>query len=78
MGRQTLIDAKREREMAENMTGQADRAHVEELLRRPRRMMIRGTLEEGYLAEAPEPPGCITAGETPEQALALFRDAMAL
>lgn len=60
------------------MTGQADRAHVAELLRRPYRMVIRGTLVEGYLAEAPELSGCITAGETPEEALALLRDAMAL
>lgn len=62
--------------MAGNMIRQANRAYVEELLRRPYRMVIRGTPEEGYLAEAPELPGCITAGETPEEALALLRDAM--
>jgi antitoxin HicB len=49
---------------------------VDGLLRRPYRMVVRGEPEEGYLAEAPELPGCVTAGETPEEALALLRDAM--
>jgi antitoxin HicB len=40
-------------------------------------MVVRGEPEEGYLAEAPELPGCFTAGETPEVAVALLRDAMA-
>lgn len=49
---------------------------VQELLRRPYRMVVRGDPEEGYLATAPELPGCVTAGETPEEAMALLRDAM--
>jgi len=49
-----------------------------ELLQRPYRMVICGEPVEGYLAEAPELPGCFTAGETPEEALELLRDAMAL
>jgi predicted RNase H-like HicB family nuclease len=50
---------------------------VHELLRRPYRMVIRGGPEEGYLAEAPDLPHCFTAGETPEEAISLLRDAMA-
>jgi antitoxin HicB len=50
---------------------------VEELLARPYRLEVRGNPTEGYLARAPELPGCITAGETPEQALALLHGAMA-
>ena len=52
-------------------------ARVAELLRRPYRMVVRGEPEEGYLAEAPELPGCFTAGETPEEAMEMLRDAMA-
>jgi len=52
-------------------------ARVQECLRRPYRMEVRGNPEEGYLATAPELPGCVTAGETPEEALRLLRDAMA-
>jgi antitoxin HicB len=51
-------------------------ARVRELLERPYRMVIRGDTEEGYLAEAPELPGCFTAGDTPEEALELLRGAM--
>jgi antitoxin HicB len=50
---------------------------VRELLARPYQMVVRGDPEEGYLAEAPELPGCFTIGETPEEALARLRDAMA-
>jgi antitoxin HicB len=53
-------------------------ARVAELLRRPYRMVVRGEPAEGYLAEAPELPGCVTAGETPEEAMELLRDAMHL
>ena len=49
---------------------------VRELLQRPYRMVIRGDAEEGYLAEAPELPGCFTAGDSPEEALEMLRDAM--
>jgi antitoxin HicB len=50
---------------------------VQELLARPYRMEVRGDPDEGYLATAPELPGCMTAGETPAEALELLRDAMA-
>jgi antitoxin HicB len=50
---------------------------VADLLARPYRMEVRGDPEEGYLATAPELPGCMTAGETPTEALELLRDAMA-
>ncbi|MGH2350771.1 MAG: type II toxin-antitoxin system HicB family antitoxin [Chloroflexota bacterium] len=50
---------------------------VEEIMKRRYRMVIQGDPEEGYLAEVPELPGCSTAGETPEEALELLRDAMA-
>jgi predicted RNase H-like HicB family nuclease len=46
-------------------------------LRCPYRMEVRGNPDEGYLATAPELPGCMTAGETPEAALQMLRDAMA-
>ena len=51
-------------------------ARVQELLRRPYAMVVRGEPGDGYLAEAPELPGCVTAGETPEEAMAMLRDAM--
>ena len=49
-----------------------------ELIQRPYRMVICGEPMEGYLAEAPELPGCFTAGETPEEALTMLREAMSL
>lgn len=69
-----------EARLAEARTRSADpevEARVQEYLRRPYRMEVRGTPAEGYLATAPELPGCITAGETPEDALRMLRDAMA-
>jgi len=50
---------------------------IGELLKRPYLKVIRGDAEEGFLASAPDLPGCITAGETEEEALAMLRDAMA-
>jgi antitoxin HicB len=50
---------------------------VRALLARPYRMVVQGDPEEGYLAEAPELRGCFTAGDTPEEAMELLRDAMA-
>src|SRR5688500_2343910 len=51
-------------------------ARVRELLERPYRMVIKGDAEEGYLAEAPELPGCFTVGDTPAEALEMLRGAM--
>jgi len=69
-----------EARLAEARTRPSDsdvEARVQEHLRRPYRMEVRGNPEEGYLATAPELPGCMTAGETPEEALRMLRDAMA-
>ncbi len=52
-------------------------ARLREYLERPYRLELRGTPEDGYLAMAPELPGCMTAGETPDEALRLLHDAMA-
>lgn len=52
-------------------------AQVQALLRKPWRMVVHGDPDEGYLAEIPELPGCFTAGETPEEAMVLLRDALA-
>ncbi len=49
---------------------------VQEIVARPYRKVISGDDVEGYLAEAPELPGCVTAGETVEEALEMLRDAM--
>ena len=51
-------------------------AQVEELLKRPYRIVVQGEPVEGYLAVVPELPGCVTAGQTPEEAMALLREAM--
>lgn len=52
-------------------------AQVAEIMRRPYRKVITGDREQGFLAEVPALPGCMTAGETEEEALVLLRDAMA-
>ena len=49
---------------------------ISEIVARPYRKVISGDDIDGYLAEAPELPGCFTAGETPEDALAMLHDAM--
>jgi len=54
------------------------RRRVAEIMRRPYRTVIAGNPEEGFRAEVPDLPGCVTAGETPEEAAELLRDAMAL
>ena len=49
---------------------------VMRLASRPYRKVIRGNEAEGFLAEAPELPGCVTAGATMEEAASMLRDAM--
>jgi len=49
---------------------------IQEIASRPYRKVISGDDIEGYLAEAPELPGCVTAGETVDEALHMLRDAM--
>ena len=50
---------------------------IASLLRRPYRKVIRGDVREGFLAEAPDLPGCQSAGETEIEALENLREAMA-
>ena len=52
-------------------------SQVDMLLRQPYRMIVQGDAEQGFVALVPELPGCFTAGETPDEAMALLRDAMA-
>ena len=49
---------------------------VRELASRPYRRVISGDDVDGYLAEAPELPGCVTAGETPAEANEMLQDAI--
>lgn len=58
------------------MTDEARERLIQEIVGRPYRRVISGDDIEGYLAEAPELHGCVTAGETIEEALELLRDAM--
>jgi antitoxin HicB len=52
-------------------------AQVDALLRRPYRMVIASDPEAGFVARAPELPGCLSDGPTEAEALASLRDAMA-
>ncbi len=51
------------------MTDDEREALIREIVARPYRKVITGDDIEGYLAEAPELPGCVTAGETVEDAV---------
>ncbi len=53
-------------------------AQVQAILRRPYHRVITGEPVEGYLGEVPELPGCVTAGETAEEALGNLQEAMAV
>lgn len=59
------------------MSDEKIEATIAKLLQRPYLKTIHGDPVDGYLATAPELPGCITAGETEEEALLMLRDAMA-
>jgi antitoxin HicB len=58
------------------MTDEDRERLIQEIVARPYRKVISGEDIEGYLAEAPELPGCVTAGATVEEALEMFGDAM--
>jgi antitoxin HicB len=58
------------------MTDEELESRVQAIVARPYRKVISGDDVEGYLAEAPELPGCVTAGETVEEAERMLRDAM--
>ncbi len=60
------------------MTDDALEARVRAVLQRPYHRVIRGEPREGYLGEVPELPGCLTAGETAEEALRNLEQAMAV
>jgi antitoxin HicB len=47
-----------------------------EIMRRPYRKVISGDPEQGFLIEVPDLPGCMTAGETEAEAVALLPEAM--
>lgn len=59
------------------MTDSEREAEVQRRMRLPYHRVISGEPVEGYLAEVAELPGCLTAGETPEEALANLDEAMA-
>jgi antitoxin HicB len=58
------------------MTDYEREERIHAIVSRPYRKVISGDDLDGYLAEAPELPGCVTAGDTVEAALAMLRDAM--
>lgn len=58
------------------MTEPEIKARVAEIMARPYRKVIHGTLDEGFLGEVAEFSGCITAGDTEAEALEMLRDAM--
>lgn len=51
---------------------------IDDLMARPYHRVISGGPNEGYLAEVLELPGCVTAGESPEEALSNLHEAMSL
>ncbi len=64
--------------LAQRRTNEAIDRQIDAILRRPYHRVIRGEPIEGYLDEVPELPGCVTAGETPEEALHNLTEAMAV
>jgi antitoxin HicB len=53
-------------------------AQVQEVMKRPYRKIISGDADEGFLIEVPDLLGCMTAGETIEEAVSMLPEAMAL
>lgn len=53
-------------------------AQTRAIMRRPYRKVISGDDDEGYLIEVPDLPGCMTAGETVAEAVAMLDEAMFL
>ncbi len=58
------------------MNDEALEAQIHSIIRRPYHRLITGEPQEGYLGEVLELPGCVTAGETPEEALRNLDEAM--
>ncbi len=59
------------------MTPDEIETEVQRRLKMPYHRVITGEPVEGYLGEVPELPGCLTAGETPAEALANLDEAIA-
>ena len=53
-------------------------ARVQEIMKCPYRKVITGDADEGFLITVPDLPGCMTAGETMEEAVTMLQEAMAL
>ncbi len=53
-------------------------AEIDAIRRRPYHRVITGEPVEGYLGEVLALPGCVTAGETAEEALRNLDEAMAV
>lgn len=53
-------------------------AKARAIMQRPYQKVISGDTDEGYLIEVPDLPGCMTAGETVAEAVALLDEAMLL
>jgi antitoxin HicB len=53
-------------------------AQAREIMMRPYRKVISGDPEGGFLIEVPDLPGCMTAGETMEEAVTMLQEAMEL
>lgn len=49
---------------------------VVEIMMRPYRKIITGDPEEGFLIQVPDLPGCMTDGDTIEEAVAILPEAM--
>lgn len=50
---------------------------IDDLMARPYHRVISGDPGEGYLAEVLELPGCVSAGESPAEALENLEESMA-
>lgn len=50
---------------------------IKEIMQRPYHVDVHGTPDEGYLASVREFDGCMTAADTPVEALELVEEAMA-
>jgi predicted RNase H-like HicB family nuclease len=60
------------------MTDSERSDRIAEIIRRPYHRLITGEPIEGYLGEVLELEGCLTAGATPQEALANLNEAMAV
>lgn len=58
------------------MTSRNLERQIREIVELPYRKVISGDDIDGYLAEAPELPGCVTAGAAIAEAAEMLRDAM--